>query len=207
LAQQRTLAALGLGTALTTTSTAAGASAVGTSMALKLVGIGAAVIATSAGVLAWRGTRTAMPHDVVAAPPTGSAAPGFRAPTEKPPASPATAVEAPAAPSADVPPERGVRTPGVDSTVASLAQEVAALERAHKLATHDPDAALRELDRYHARFPGGALAAEETVLRVEALLARGDDRTARVLADAFSTAHPESPYARRVQDLVRSKKK
>jgi len=100
-----------------------------------------------------------------------------------------------------------VRTPGVDSTVASLAQEVAALERAHKLATHDPDAALRELDRYHARFPGGALAAEETVLRVEALLARGDDRTARVLADAFSTAHPESPYARRVQDLVRSKKK
>lgn len=64
----------------------------------------------------------------------------------------------------------------------SLSDEVKALERAHDLASRDPAAALRELDRYRTRFPGGALAAEETVVRVQALLARGDDAKARALA-------------------------
>lgn len=73
------------------------------------------------------------------------------------------------------------------------------------MAAHDPDAALRALDRYHAQFSGGALSSEETVLRVEALLMRGDKSSAVALANSFTAAHPDSPYARRIHDLVASK--
>jgi hypothetical protein len=84
-----------------------------------------------------------------------------------------------------------------------LSLEVAALERAHKaLGKHDPEGALFELDRYRAQFPNGSLASEETVLRVQALLALGDRSGAQRLAETYIAAHSDSPYARRIQELL-----
>jgi hypothetical protein len=86
----------------------------------------------------------------------------------------------------------------------SLAEEVAALDRARaRLAADDPAAALRALDAYRARFVRGKLAAEEIVLRVQALLAHGDRAGAAAVERAFSRAHPESPYVARLRALVR----
>jgi outer membrane protein assembly factor BamD (BamD/ComL family) len=80
---------------------------------------------------------------------------------------------------------------------------VAALEQAHAaLAARDADRALLALDRYRAKFPGGRLASEETVLRIQALLARGDRDGANALANGFFAAHPDSSYADRVRDLL-----
>jgi TolA-binding protein len=88
---------------------------------------------------------------------------------------------------------------------AHLSEEVETLQRARKaLASGSPDAALRELRAYSQRFPHGALASEETVLRVQALLARGENQKAVALADRFAAAHAESPLASRVQELVRA---
>lgn len=98
------------------------------------------------------------------------------------------------------PPEPPVEAPVAAST---LSAEVAALERAHAaLAAQDAEAALLALDRYRTKFPAGRLASEETVLRVQALLARGDAEAATALADGFSAAHPDSPYVDRVRDLL-----
>lgn len=90
----------------------------------------------------------------------------------------------------------------------SLSDEVTALERARKaLASQSPEAALRELGKYDKRFPRGVLSSEQTVLRVQALLARGDVDKAIAVADQFAAANPDSPYARRVQELVRASRK
>jgi hypothetical protein len=85
----------------------------------------------------------------------------------------------------------------------TLAAEVAALELAHDgLARQDADGALRALDGYRAKFPAGRLASEETVLRVQALLVRGDRAGAVALTEAFLAAHPGSSYGSRMRDLV-----
>jgi outer membrane protein assembly factor BamD (BamD/ComL family) len=86
-----------------------------------------------------------------------------------------------------------------------LAREVRALELAHRALTeHDPRAALARLDRYRAQFPGGSLSSEAAVLRAQALLASGDRAGAQAVADSFSAAHPDSPYASRLKEIVRS---
>lgn len=84
-----------------------------------------------------------------------------------------------------------------------LARELRALERARQaLAVHKAGEALRLLDRYRAQFAGGVLGSEETVLRVQALLATGDREGAQALADTYSVSHPDSVYARRLKEFV-----
>src|SRR5262249_36945392 len=57
----------------------------------------------------------------------------------------------------------------------ALKSEIAVLDRARAaLRAKDSATALAELDRHRLEFPGGALAQEATVLRIEALVARGD---------------------------------
>jgi hypothetical protein len=58
------------------------------------------------------------------------------------------------------------------------------------------------LDEYAARFPGGVLAPEGAVLRVEALLSRGDRAAAVNAADAFARAYPSSPYVGKLRTLL-----
>jgi len=84
--------------------------------------------------------------------------------------------------------------------------EVSAIESAHRaLSDHEPESALRLLDRYRARFPAGALAPEETAMRAQALLAAGRRARAQALADSYLPTHPDSPYGQWLMELVRSK--
>ncbi len=45
--------------------------------------------------------------------------------------------------------------------------------------------------------------AEERVLRVQALLARGDREKAVAIANEYCQANPDSPYATRLKSLVK----
>jgi hypothetical protein len=58
------------------------------------------------------------------------------------------------------------------------------------------------LDDYGQRFPRAAMAPEATIVRIEALIAAGDRAAAKRIADAFLSAHAQSPYATRIRSLV-----
>jgi TolA-binding protein len=203
--------AIGISAAVTTvaatsTATATAATTGGLSLVGKIVGVSVLASGLVAGGLWIRGSHRSAP----ASQPATIPAPTVVAASEPEPASlaepPAPAVSSVSAtPARAANPSRPVRSASPDDR---LSQEVVALERAHQaLASHDPDAALRRLDEYRAQFPAGVLSSDATVLRVEALLAKGDLAGARRLADAYSTAHPDSPYAKRIEDLVRGVQK
>jgi hypothetical protein len=118
-----------------------------------------------------------------------------------PSSSPAIAIS----PSDGHAPPRLLRRPA-SSSDSTLARELKALELPYRaLEAHDPRSALALLDRYRVQFPGGSLSSEATVLRARALLESGDRAEAQALVDAFVSAHPKSPYARRLEDTVRGK--
>jgi len=73
------------------------------------------------------------------------------------------------------------------------------------LAANDGRGALRALERYRARFAHGELAAEEALLRVEALMATGDVKGATALAAELSERYRDTPYGKRIEALVRPK--
>jgi len=191
------LAALGAGVA-TTTAGAAGAAGLATKLVglalLASVGVGVALVhaggetktATAPAVSA-----AAPPAVVLTARPEPSAAPPEPAQGE-------TALE-PSEPAAKL----AAKPKAAPSASSSLSRELQVLKQAHDaIARGNPNGALAALDDYHARFPQGALGAEETVIRVQALLARGDRAQAAAVAKQFSAAHPDSLYARRVERLV-----
>jgi len=219
----RMTAALGVGASSLWASSASGATAassattLSTGVYLKLLSVVLAV--GVAGGAAWHFARPAP----AARSSARLDAPMQKAPSvENAPVIASAAADAPArspAPAASsLATEAGAPAPGGGRLAASrqrgapapaaslgLSEEVEALERARKaLSTKSPQAALRELHAYNQRFPHGELASEETVLRVQALLARGQNEKAVALADRFAAAHPESPLASRVQELVRS---
>lgn len=117
-------------------------------------------------------------------------------------AAPAPAIEEPAVKPSAAPIEapRATARPADKPT---LADEVAALDAARvALSSGNAAAALRALDDHDRRFPGGVLGMEATVLRIEALVARGDRASASRLGRAFLDAHPRSPHASRVRTLI-----
>ena len=209
-ARSRTLAALGVGAVLSaatsTTTTAAATTIAGTTFKLAAKIALAVVVAGGASGLAWHATRKPMNVHEPAVVGAGRAKPQVVArPVEAP------SFERPAeAPAPDVPRATALShaihsRPAPAASSDTLAQQVAALEKAHTaLAAHNPEAALRALDRYRARFPDGTLSSEEKVLRVKAALAQGDKRRAAALANELRATNPDSPYARRVGDLVSS---
>jgi outer membrane protein assembly factor BamD (BamD/ComL family) len=58
------------------------------------------------------------------------------------------------------------------------------------------------VDEYDAQFPDGMLSQEATVLRVEALVKEGDRSAAVGVGQRFLAAHPTSPHALRVKQLI-----
>ena len=62
--------------------------------------------------------------------------------------------------------------------------------------------ALRTLDQYRSKFPGGALDQEATVLRIEALDQRGDHAQAASMARAFLARNPASAHAKRLERIA-----
>ncbi len=122
-----------------------------------------------------------------------------------PAAAPPTEVFAPSATTPYfLPPDNSAAAPSTARRSAStLFAETSALDVARSaLRAHDPARALPALDAYDARFPGGALAPEAAVLRIEALSALGSRDDARRLSNAFLQAHPNNPFADRVRKLI-----
>ena len=84
-----------------------------------------------------------------------------------------------------------------------LEGEVASLDRARAaLAEGDPARTLDLLDGYEQAFPKGALRQEATYLRIQALSKAGQRGAARDLAARFLAAHPETPHASQLQQLL-----
>ncbi|MFO0677393.1 MAG: hypothetical protein U0169_12735 [Polyangiaceae bacterium] len=193
-----------------------------------IVGLAVALVAGSAAFVATRDdARDAVPSSASSAP-VGDGT--TRAPhTTFVEAPPSTSVATPAVvvhPGETAPDELGVRrtpaptrtgtvspaaapsvvsaSPGIVATD-SLAAETAALAEARaRLRGADPAGALAELDAFRAAHPRPVLGDEATVLRVEALAAKGDLSAARALGEPWLARHPSNAYASRVRRALGS---
>jgi TolA-binding protein len=139
----------------------------------------------------------------VPAPPAAPTAP--RAPPSHVVA-PAVAPHVAARPrSADVAPWPAVAAPAPPPR-APLAREIALLDGADRAERrHDYGAALATLNEYARAFPEGALLAEAHVLRIGALLGKGDDAAAQGEARSFFSRYASSPLAARVRSMLSEK--
>jgi outer membrane protein assembly factor BamD (BamD/ComL family) len=91
----------------------------------------------------------------------------------------------------------------VEAQRPTLAEEVAVLDSARKaLTAGNTTIALDALAGHEQRFAAGALAAEASVLRIEALAARGDHAGAAARARAFLSTYPNDPHADHVRSLL-----
>jgi hypothetical protein len=89
------------------------------------------------------------------------------------------------------------------SLASSLREETMQLDRARALISAlDPGAGLLALDRYATAFPRGALAPEAALLRIKALVMKGDRARARALARSFMTERPRDPHIEELRSLV-----
>lgn len=215
-ARARTLSALGiaagasaLGAGASLAPKAAGSALLGT----KWASIGAVVIAASAGTYAYL-TSSATPPSATSTAPVATASP--QAPQKVvAPAIDVAALPSATAPSAtELPGASQVRAtphrpaPSAAAAAAStdaLAHELALVDDARGALDHDDAArALKLLDDYASRFPNGTFAQEAAVLRVDALVRRGDRATATALAQRFLAQYPRSPHAPRLRALLAS---
>jgi hypothetical protein len=127
-------------------------------------------------------------------------------------ASPATPVVKPGPSSASFAPLEGARVPAVPSATATatsvalastLGEETGALDRVREhIAAGLPSQALAELDHYRESWPQGALGAEASLLREEALLRAGRRADAEREAETLIAHAPQSRYATRARELL-----
>jgi hypothetical protein len=82
---------------------------------------------------------------------------------------------------------------------AAQPSEVSLLQQARKLATQQPEAALRLLDQHAQRFPNGLLVPERELLAIEVLRRLGRDAEAERRAQRFETRYPQSLHRRRLE--------
>jgi TolA-binding protein len=116
---------------------------------------------------------------------------------EPPTLSPA---DLPAATAAEPPPLHAPKSAAHDETLAS---QIALFDRARTaLDGGDAEGALVLLDDYERRFPGGTFTQEAQVLRVQALLRKGNRAAATRAGERFLQAHPTSPHAARVRAML-----
>ncbi|HSU42370.1 MAG TPA: hypothetical protein VLJ38_22465 [Polyangiaceae bacterium] len=95
-------------------------------------------------------------------------------------------------------------TPAISAAPAStLGEETKALDSARALILSGRSApALAALDRYRARFPRGALSAEASLLRIEALLRSGQRPQAEREAETLIARAPQSRHATHARALL-----
>jgi hypothetical protein len=210
-ARAATLAAVGIGAAALPATTGVAAAAG------KVVGITAfgfaksiAIGAGTAVVLLAVVHQTSKPSASVVMAPVESTAPAPVAPPVQQ-ASPPPSVAATAAPelaplAAEKPaPARLRAQPTAEPARAesTLAAEVAALDGARSAARNrDAAGALALLDAYERDFPGGVLAVEATVLRIEALANSGQSERALAVGRALLSRSPSGPHAERIRSIV-----
>ncbi len=218
-----TVAAIGIAGAGATAPKAAGLAGLAVA---KWVLIGVAVAASAtAAVVVVRSDRSRDPAAVTtastAAPPSAATAATAAGRAPAPTTAPATvepAAEPPPISPADLKAAPPVVTPSAPSTghiavapVApatvpsggSLPAEIAALDRARtSLEGGDPAQALVQVDAYEARYPNGTFSEEAEVLRIEALVKRGERARAASVGQRFLAAHPSSPHAPRIRAIL-----
>jgi hypothetical protein len=116
--------------------------------------------------------------------------------TSAAPSGPSSASFAPLAPVDE--PARAASLP-----VSSLGDETQALDRVREhLGAGNAAQALAAIQRYRAKWPRGALAAEATLLRVDALLRSGNRSAAEFEANRLIKNAPQSRYAVRARALL-----
>jgi hypothetical protein len=101
-----------------------------------------------------------------------------------------------ASPASPASPSPGVAAPRFTDEVRMLGDVRAALT------AHDPARGLVVLDTFATVYPASVLTAEAEVLRIDAVLSRGDRALARKLATAFLAARPKSPYRQHVEGVL-----
>jgi hypothetical protein len=217
-AQNRTLAALGIGGAALSGSVAVAGSAKAASLAAATPKAAVATTVSGGGKALLFGKLLAI---VVAGGVVGGAALHYRSPASPPPAvaarahQPAKAFEAARGTATPVaaPPNPAVApeaAPSVSraSVAAPRAEpditlEIEALDRARSAQGRgDFATALGELDRYDRTFKLGRLRPEALVLRIQTLLGKGDAAGAKALGSRFLARYPESPLSPRIQKLI-----
>jgi hypothetical protein len=159
------------------------------------------VVVSVTGILPW-------PSPTEAAP-TSSSAPSAprRSPAELPP-EPEAALEVPAQPEPEPEPTATSAAlapslaPPSASSAGSLSAESALLEEARREMRLAPSGALQIAAEHARRFPRGQLAAERTLIQIEALHRLGRDAEARRLASTLSSGAARGLYDERVRRLL-----
>ncbi|HYP91178.1 MAG TPA: hypothetical protein VEQ59_23595 [Polyangiaceae bacterium] len=160
--------------------------------------LGTGAIAVSAGVLEWQ------PREAVEAPAQSATAPLL----PKRAASPAPArVEAAAPPVTEPPPTLNPTpslpsAPAVSAAAGTLSAEAALLEQARGQMRSAPSRALARAAEHARRFPRGQLAAERTLIQIEALHRLGRDDEARTLSRGLLVGESRRLYAERISRLL-----
>ena len=202
----RTLQAVGVGGAITTAASGAGAglaaakAGIGLTLAKwgAVVGLASAVAVGGGAIARHSNAPKAAVHAVEAEPTAAVAEP---APTSEP--APVDPEEAPAqpAPASTARPSAAARASSSTASQPDIAQEIKNIDTARALLRQGRSKeALAELERGKSK----SLVVEATVLRIEALFREGDRARASQLASSFLSAHPKSPYAPRIRTLMQN---
>lgn len=209
-AQSAMLGALGLGTAVLATTKTATAT-VATTGARVALAKWWATGAVAAAVAAGGGSYWVFVDNAGSSAPAAVTVPAERpspvrlvSPTSLPPAA------APDPSVKEAAPERSpravgatTRAPSAAASSSTLQEQIALIDRARTAArSGQPAATLAALAEYSKQFPRGELQQEATMLRIEALVARGDKRSAAVLGRRFLAEHPRSALSGRVRQLI-----
>lgn len=182
-------------------------------VSMKVAALSALVLAIGAGWTVYRSAeKEPSPPPAITVP--GDATSAESRSTEPGPASPADATmrveELPTATAtpARMTPERSMDKPPArpSSNLArdtAFDDELALVESARaSLAKGDAAACLTQLERYDRQVHGGVFSHEVAVMRIEALIARGEATRARALGKAFLAESPASAYADRIRSLL-----
>jgi len=221
---QRTLAALGVGTAVVTTTSAASAATSGVKVtATAGASVGVAKAATATLLVKWIGIGVVGGIGIAGAAaavsaPSPKPAPTHRIVAPEPRVAPVV-VETPAPVVAPVPkmiaPEpvapvvsaprvnvAETKAPEMD-VGAPLAAEVAYVDRARAaLSSGQTEQGLRLLNGYERDFPEARLMPEVLFLQLEAYERAGRNADARHVAQRLLNGFPKSPHAKRAQKLL-----
>ncbi len=195
-ARNRTLAALGLGAATTAAlgSMAPKAASSGWALVAKWFSLTALVVGGAAVGTAMLAHGEAKPAAAIAI-----AAPPLAQKVESPAAT-ATAlapIELPVAPPVHASRAR------VAPASSTIAEQVAALDRARSaLDSGDPARAVRLVDAYESEYPGGAFVQEAEVVRIESFVRQGKTAESERAAKRFLAIYPKSPHDARVRTLL-----
>jgi hypothetical protein len=93
--------------------------------------------------------------------------------------------------------------PSAPPPSSSLGEQVGKLEHARAaLQAGETEASLIALDRYEEEFPNGLLRQEAALLRIEALVRKGDRSAADRAAKSFFAAYPSSPHEEKIRRLL-----